>query len=252
MSTKIVLQSQVKNFSSIIQNLVGFSEYIRITITSEAFLIDTVNNSHTSLCKIRLSSGWFSEYIVETGVTLIINTSILYKIIHVLDDNYPIVLLIHTNELVIQGRSIQSEVTYTIPSHVIDLPEIEVPDNIEYSVDISMSSKTLCSILEHLMIIGEDCKLIIEEEKMKFSSKGDFGTTDINLTIDELDAYTVEENIQLELEYQLKLLHVVSLYHKISEVTEIHVSKETPLVIKYNMVEGSYICFMIAPKISDD
>ena len=252
MATKIVLQSQIKNFSSIIQNLVGFSDYIRMSITSDACLMDTVNDSRTSLCKIKLSSGWFTEYVVESAVTLIINTSILYKIIHVLDDNYPIVLVIHTNELVIQGRSIQSEVTYTIPSHVIDLPEIDVPDNIEYAVDISMSSKTLCSILEHLMIIGEDCKLLIEEDKMKFSSKGDYGTTDINLTIEELDAYAVEENIQLQLEFQLKMLHVVSLFHKISGLTEIHVSKDSPLVIQYNMVDGSYIRFMIAPKISDD
>ena len=48
------------------------------------------------------------------------------------------------------------------------------------------------------------------------------------------------------------MLHVVSLFHKISGLTEIHVSKDSPLVIQYNMVDGSYIRFMIAPKISDD
>lgn len=251
MESKLVLDSQIKIFSGIIQHLVVFSEYIRISLTPTDCLISAVNDSHTSLCNIKLEKEWFADYMTDSTVTLIIHTSILYKILHVLDDNQAITLLFDTSELVVKGKSVQSGVVYTIPSQVIEIPEIEVPDNIEYAADINIPSKTWCSVLEHLMIIGEDCKLNVKEDSMNFTSQGDYGSTHIDITIDEMDSYVVEENIELKLEFHLKLLHIVSQFHKLSDILEVHVSNDMPLVLQYNLLPSSYIRFMIAPKIVD-
>ena len=251
MESKLVIDSQIKVFSSIIQHLVLFSEYIRISLTPTDCLISAVNDSHTSLCDIKLNKGWFTEYMSDNTITLIIHTSILYKILHVLEDNEAITLLFNTNELVVKGKSVQSDVVYTIPSLVIDIPVIHVPEDIEYAADINIPSKTWCSVLEHLMIIGEDCKLNVKEDSMNFTSQGDYGSTHIDITIDEMDSYVVEENIELKLEFHLKLLHIVSQFHKLSEFLELHVSNEMPLVLQYNINSSSYIRFMIAPKIVD-
>jgi proliferating cell nuclear antigen len=251
MDSRLVLVSQIKVFTSIIQHLVVFSEYIRISLTPTDWLVSAVNDSHTSLCDIKLNKEWFAEYIADTTITLVIHTSILYKILHVLDDNEPITLVFTTNEIVVKGKSVQSDIVYTIPSQVIDIPVIEVPDDIEYAADINIPSKTFCSILDHLMIIGEDCKLNVKEDSMNFTSQGDYGSTHIDITIDEMDSYVVEENIELNLEFHLKLLHIVSQFHKLSEVLEMHVSNEKPLVLQYNINSTSYIRFMIAPKIVD-
>ena len=203
------------------------------------------------MCNIKLEKAWFADYIIDTTITLVIHTSILYKILHVLDDNEPITLVFTTNEIVVKGKSVQSDIVYTIPSQVIDIPVIEVPDDIEYAADINIPSKTFCSILDHLMIIGEDCKLNVKEDSMNFTSQGDYGSTHIDITIDEMDSYVVEENIELKLEFHLKLLHIVSQFHKLSEFLELHVSNEMPLVLQYNINSSSYIRFMIAPKIVD-
>ena len=252
MSESIQLTSQIKIFESMIQHLSGFTSNIRITIYPDMCVMDAVNESQTSLTKINLTKGWFTEYNVETEITVIVTTHILYKIIRVLDDNFPIKITLSTNDLVVEGKSVQSDVTYTIPSLTIDIPEIDVPDNIEYAVDISMNSKTLCSILDHLLIIGEDCSIDINEDSMLFKTDGDFGSTKIDLTIDELNSYVVEENIDLHISFHLKLLHIVSLFHKSSEVVDIHIDKNTPLMIQYNMDNNSFIKFMIAPKINED
>ena len=251
MESKLVLDSQIKVFSSIIQHLVVFSEHIRLSLTPTDCLVSAVNDSHTSLCNIKLEKEWFAEYMTDTTVTLIIHTSILYKILHVLDDNESITLFFTTNELVVKGKSVQSDIVYTIPSQVIDIPEIDIPQDIEYAADINIPSKTWCSILDHLMIIGEDCKLNVKEDSMNFSSQGDYGSTHIDITIHEMDSYVVEENIELKLEFHLKLLHIVSQFHKLSDVLEVHVSNDMPLVLQYNMAASSYVRFMIAPKIVD-
>ena len=251
MESKLVLDSQIKVFSGIIQHLVVFSEYIRLSLTPTDCLISAVNDSHTSLCNIKLEKAWFADYMTDTEITLIIHTSILYKILHVLDATQAITLLFNTNELVVKGSSVQSDVVYTIPSQVIDIPIIEVPNNIEYAADISIPSKTWCSVLDHLMIIGEDCKLFVKEDSMNFTSQGDYGSTRIDITIDEMDSYAVEENIELRLEFHLKLLHIVSQFHKLSDTLEVHVSNDMPLVLQYNVGSSSYIRFMIAPKIVD-
>ena len=87
---------------------------------------------------------------------------------------------------------------------------------------------------------------------MLFTTSGDFGSTKVNLTIEDLNSYVVEENIDLELDFQLKLLHLVSLSYKSSDVLDMHIDKDKPLVVQYNMAHDSYIRFMIAPKIKDD
>jgi proliferating cell nuclear antigen len=252
MSPYFQLSSQTKIFEAMIQHLSGFTSNIRITINPDMCVMDAVNESQTSLTKINLTKEWFTEYNIDTEITVIVTTNILYKIIHVLDVNYPIKVTLSTNDLVVEGKSIQSDVTYTIPSLVIDIPIIDVPDDIEYAVDISMNSKTLCSILDHLLIIGEDCSIHIKEDSMLFMTEGDYGSTKIDLTIDELNSYAVEENIDLQLTFHLKLLHIVSLFHKSSELVDIHIEKDKPLMIQYNMDNKSFIKFMIAPKINED
>ena len=252
MAGKIVLDSQIDLFSNIIQHLVVFSESIRIIGNNDTCLIDAINDSQTSLCNIKLTSLWFTEYEMNNSITLIVNTSLLYKIIRVLDRSYPITFELFTNELQIQGKSVQSDVVYKIPSLAIDIPIIEVPSNIEYSADVSMTSKTLCSTLENLMILGDDCSIHIQEESMLFTAEGDLGSTIITLSMEDLNSYVIEENVNLKLEFHLKMLHIVSLFYKLSDTIDMHVSDDKPLVIQYNMKNDSYLRFMIAPKISDD
>jgi len=252
MSPYFQIKNQTKTFGSLIQHLSGFTANIRITIYPDMCVIDAVNDSHTSLTKISLTKDWFSEYEVDTQFSVIVNTTILYKIVHVLDVNFPIKVLLSTCDLVVEGKSLHSDVTYTIPSLTIDIPTIDVPDNIDYAADISMNSKTFCNILDHLLIIGDTCSISIKEDSMIFVSDGDYGSTNINLTIDELNSYAVEENIDLQLSYHLKLLHIVSLFHKSSEIVDIHIGEDKPLMIQYNMNNNSFIRFMIAPKINDD
>lgn len=252
MPSTIQLEGQTKIFTAMIQNLSAFTPNIRITAYPDKCIMDALNESHTSITNISLTKEWFSEYSMDNTITLIVNTNILYKIINVLDDKYPITLTISTNDLIVKGKSIHSEVTYTIPSLNIDIPEIDVPNDIEYAADISMNSKTLCSILDNLLIIGDDCLLHIEEDSMTVSSSGDYGTSKIDLTLDDLNGFAVEENINLQSNYQLKLLHSVSLYHKAADIVDLHVGDNTPLVIQYNMEHESYIKFMIAPKIDDN
>ena len=252
MSSTIQLDGQTKIFTSMIQNLSAFTPNIRITAYPDKCIMDALNESHTSITNISLTNEWFSSYTTDNTITIIVNTSILYKIINVLDDKYPVTLTISTCDIIVQGKSIHSEVTYTIPSLLIDIPEIEVPNDIEYAADISMNSKTLCSILDNLLIIGDDCEIHIEEDSMTLSSAGDYGTSKIDLTLDDLNGFAVEENINLQSNYQLKLLHSVALFHKAADIVDLHVGDNTPLVIQYNMEKNSYIKFMIAPKIDDN
>lgn len=248
----IELTTKTKLFSSLIQQLSGFTPNIRISVYPEMCVIDAINDSRTSLTKVKLSKDWFDKYITSTNISLIINTNILYKILNALDTDSLIKLSLSTCDLVIEGKSLHSDVTYTIPSLVVEFPVLDIPEDLEYSADISMNSKTFCSILEHLLIIGEDCSLHINEDSMLFTTSGDFGSTKVDLTIDDLNSYVVEENIDLELDFQLKLLHLVSLSYKSSDVLDMHIDKDKPLVVQYNMAHDSYIRFMIAPKIKDD
>ena len=252
MASIIELTTKTKLFSSLIQQLSGFTPNIRISVYPEMCVIDAINDSRTSLTKVKLSKDWFDKYITSTNISLIINTNILYKILNALDTDSLIKLSLSTCDLVIEGKSLHSDVTYTIPSLVVEFPVLDIPEDLEYSADISMNSKTFCSILEHLLIIGEDCSLHINEDSMLFTTSGDFGSTKVDLTIDDLNSYVVEENIDLELDFQLKLLHLVSLSYKSSDVLDMHIDKDKPLVVQYNMEHDSYIRFMIAPKIKDD
>ena len=81
MSSTIQLEGQTKIFTAMIQNLSAFTPNIRITAYPDKCIMDALNESHTSITNISLTKEWFSEYSMDTTITLIVNTNILYKII---------------------------------------------------------------------------------------------------------------------------------------------------------------------------
>ena len=85
MPSIIGLTTKTKLFSSLIQQLSGFTATIRISVYPEVCVIDAINESRTSLTKLNLSKEWFDTYVSLTTLTLIVNTTILYKILNVLD-----------------------------------------------------------------------------------------------------------------------------------------------------------------------
>jgi hypothetical protein len=76
----------------------------------------------------------------------------------------------------------------------------------------------------------------------------------VEIKIDDLSEFTIDEGETVELSFALTYLHNICLYNKIAKDMEIKISANYPLKIIYTLLgyENAKLTFYLAPRISDD
>lgn len=232
-----------------------FSDYLKISLTKDALLIRCLNDCQTSIADVKLSyETMFKSYTTDNVVDLFVSSSLLYKMLNVLDHNKDVELTVSDTNITIIGYGTNTKITYNLNGLHLDIQDITIPNDINYMVDITLPTKTLCDTIDNMMIIGDDCMITCTEDQMKCQSTGDNGTIDISILVDELEEYAIEEGGIIRQSYHLKLLHIISCFQKLSDSIYLKMSNDKPLYLLYKLDtnETSYIRFLVAPKIMDD
>ena len=232
-----------------------FSDYLKMSFTKDALMIRCLNECQTSIADVKLSyETMFKSYNTDNVVELFVSSSLLYKMLNVLDYNKDVELMVTDTNISIIGYGINTKITYKLNALNLDIQDITIPDDINYMVDITLPTKTLCDTIDNMMIIGEDCMITCREEQMECQSTGDNGTIDISILVDQLEEYAIEEGGIIRQSYHLKLLHIISCFQKLSDSIYIKMSNDKPLYMLYKLDknETSFIRFLVAPKIMDD
>jgi hypothetical protein len=99
---------------------------------------------------------------------------------------------------------------------------------------------------------GETLQIICNDSKVEMISKSiDQGKMSVVLQIDDLSAYAIEENQELNLSFSLKNLHLMCSFGKTYEGVDVKLHPNYPLYICYGSNELTIKLFL-APKVSDD
>jgi proliferating cell nuclear antigen len=135
---------------------------------------------------------------------------------------------------------------------IIDLDEslMEIPD-VEYSVDFVGYSKKIEEIVKEMSVFGNSIFMSFTEDSMELSSEGDDGSMVVDIKLEDLEEYSIEENGTFKIEYPLKYLLWIMDYSVISDSVSIHVSDKIPMKVVYSLGEENYIKFWLAPKYDD-
>lgn len=248
--------NKLDEFATLFQNIKSYTDNINIDFNDERMYIQTMDSSKISILEITIPKSWFCKYNCIVPVTLGVNSSIFFKILSSRDKcqvMHMTYLDSNSDKLYIDMESSTRAVfdrNFEVPLIELCYDVMVIPEK-EYQADISLPSNDFSLLINQLRGFGETLQIVCNDTKVEMISKSiDQGKMSVILQIDDLSAYAIEENQELNLSYSLKNLHSMSLFGKTYDTVELKLHSNYPLYICYNSNELTIKLFL-APKVSD-
>lgn len=253
-------------FATLFQHIKSFTDSINIMFEKDRMYVQTMDGAHVSIIEIILPAGWFDAYEHKTPstVTIGVNATILFKILNSREKTQQInivyneetngdILFIHfTSE-----NKEEFDKHFEIPLIDIDADIMAIPA-INHQAEFTLSSYHFSTVINQLSMFGDTLEIECSEEQIMMSSHSiEQGKMSVEIKIDDISSYIIDENGKLNISYSLSYLHNICLYNKISKEIEIKVSPNYPVQIIYDLGavvggENAQIKFYLAPKIEDE
>lgn len=260
---KIVIKDTQKaiKFSTIIQHLKNITDKVSFYFRTTGLYIQCMDDAHCCLFECSISSAWFDEYTFVDGTDLAtvgLFMPLFYKVINIrhesqkleleLRDDFPDHILIH---FVNSEEGGKFDKHFQLALSYIDY-EPMAPIPIETIVDLTMEGKTLCDLVNQLMIFNDVVTLSFKEDMIYLISISGDGSMKVEIKMDDVKEYAIAENTTLNQSYSLKYIQLMCQFNKISSDIAMGFSKAMPMTMKYDLGEESHVMFHLAPKLTDD
>ena len=128
---------------------------------------------------------------------------------------------------------------------------MEIPV-IDYCAEMSLPSAHFASIITQLRMFGDTLNIKCSEDNIVlFADSPDSGKMFVEIKIDDLTEFSIDEGGDLNMAFSLTKLHTICLYNKLANDIELKMSNDYPMKIVYKLVDGATIVFFLAPKMND-
>jgi proliferating cell nuclear antigen len=269
-------------FAAIFQHIKLFTDHISITCSETHMKMQCMDNAHVAILEMSLPASWFDVYDISEPVRIGFNATYLHRILSSRDKEQQIQLmysaedadrlLIHLTKqdcLVIDASPPTANITKTkdkkpatntFDKHfelpLIDIEEegMQIPE-IEYAAELAMHSVQFADIVTQLKMFGDTMEVQCSEERIALASTSqDQGKMFVEIGINDLSEFAIDEGADLALSFSLTYLKHFCAYNKISELVSIKFGDSYPMRIGYSLgeTEDAHLVFHLAPKINDD
>jgi proliferating cell nuclear antigen len=258
---EIVIENSTRAdlFAGLFQHMKIFTENMNVYFNTEHLFIQAMDSSHVSICEIKLPSTWFDVYNVTESVMLGINTNIMFKVLHSREKSHSI-KVVHRKEdmdkleisLISQDTSVYDK-NYAIPLVDID-NDLMLITPMEYQADITFPSAVFSTLIDQMKMFGETLSLKCSEEGVEMSSQSqECGKMFMNIPIDDLNAFAIEEDENLDMAFSLIHLKNFCMFGKMSKEVDINLKRDFPIKLVYTLDhDDARAMFYLAPKIPDE
>ena len=262
----VVIKNPTKSeiFSQVFQHIKVFTDQIIIMFEKERFYFQAMDSSRISIFELYIPSNWFDSYEHKKDGTIPIgvNTSLLFRILYTRDKNQETEIIYEDSEqdkLFIHFTSENKSVfdkRFELPLIDLDAEYMSIPD-MECNAEFSLSSASFANIVNQLKLFGDTIDIICNETKIELRSLSEgSGKMSVDIQIDELSEYSIDEGETIHLSFSLNMLHNICLYNKIAKEVRIKLIKDSPMQVIYHIGEAlddtAKFVFYLAPKINDE
>ena len=258
----ISIQNLVKSdiFSSIFQPIKSFTDSINILFEKNGIFVQTMDSSRVSILEIRIPNTWFDSYnhTANSAISIGVNASILYKILNTRDKTQNIQIVYDeniTDKLSVYFKGDTKNVfdkSFEVPLMDLETETMEIP-TIDYQAEFSLPSSHFQNLVSQLKTFGETMDIQCSEDKIElFSNSLDSGKMAVEIKIDDLSSFSIDEGEELNMSFSLNYLYNICLYNKLTKEIEIKLCNQYPLNVNYSLGDGAEIKFYLAPKITDE
>ncbi|KAJ3226637.1 proliferating cell nuclear antigen [Clydaea vesicula] len=223
--------------------------------------LQAMDNAHVALVSLLIKAESFDPFRCDRSLSLGISLTSLSKILKCSGPSDVLTLKasdqIDTLHIMFEGKDSERVSEFDLKLMDIDSEHLGIPDT-EYDVCVNMCSLEFQRICRDLSVLGESVTIECSKESIKFSANGDIGSGAIQIkqgaTIDEKKELTTTINVNTPVlaTYSLKYLVNFTKATGLSDVVNLSISNELPIVVEYKVSELGYIRYFLAPKIGDD
>jgi proliferating cell nuclear antigen len=250
-------------FISIFGLLKNSSSQINLTIHKDIFHIQGMDKSHVCLFDLSLHQEWFDYFQVDKKYEICFDSIVFYSIISIKSDDQMLVFKIDDiSEDVMNIQVVQADISvndkkgdynkyFTLPLIEYEYEKLNIPST-EYDAELSLTSKKITDMLSQLINFGQDLVIHCTNEWVDFKTSGDSANMRVNIPIDDLNTYSIVEDEEVKLNYNLNYISKMCITNKLSADIELCLSNECPMKITYDLGHKSSLAFYIAPKTADD
>ena len=256
-------KSKQEIFVALFQLLKNWSSHLNMRFEKERLYIQCMDKSHICLADIQIKDNWFSKYkcinntkisVDSTHFAIIINYALKHEIIEInfaqdLDSNSdPDKLYINF----LNGKENKSAFDHFFELDLIDIEEdnLNIPD-VEYEVDFIIESKKFVDVLSELNTFGHNLNIKCNENVLELNANDESAKIKVNIPIDELNEFAIEEDGNLNVSFSLNHLCKMCTSTKLDSKINVSLSVEYPMLLRYSLGDDSNVSFYIAPKIMD-
>jgi len=258
---RLLIESKPKLevFVALFSLLKNWGNAIRLQFEKNHLYIQTMDKSHVCLSNILIDKSWFSEYDVSRSNNIVVDAVHFCLIVNQVlknskleikceDESEPEKLYIN----LLNNKEAKDGFDHFYEIPLIDLEQdvLEIPE-VNYDVEFSMDTKRLSELVSELALVGGDLNIVASEDVLEFHSQGDTGKLKINIPIENLGEYAIDEGADLHVSYSINHVGKMCLASKLSSEIQIGISAEYPMSLKYNLGDSSTAVFYVAPKIVD-
>jgi proliferating cell nuclear antigen len=261
---KLTLDSvKADTFTAIFQHIKNFTDQINIHFSSEKMYVQTMDSARVSIVEIEIPSQWFvgglGSYDCPISIALGINVNIFWKILNSKDklqvleiESTGDSLCIHfLNPEVADLTTTTFEKHFEVPLIDIDIEMMQIP-TIDYQAEFTISSTKFAEMIQQLRMFGDTMEITCSEEKISlYSNSQDSGKMSVEINIDDLTSFAINEGDELKLSFSLMYLNYICMYNKIAKDVDIRLCTQYPLSILYDLGQEAKMLFYLAPKMED-
>ena len=281
---EIIIRNSDKadKFAAIFQHIKLFTEHISVSCSKTHMRMQCMDTAHVAIIEMSLPAKWFDVYTLSeddgANVRIGFNATYLHRILSSRDKDQQI-QLVHSSEdadrlLIhltkpedsfvsdtgsVNAKKEKEKKTNHFDKHfelpLIDIEEetMDIPE-IEYAAELAMHSSQFADIVAQLKMFGDTMEVQCSEERIALASTSqDQGKMFVEIGINDLSEFAIDEGADLALSFSLTYLKHFCAYNKISELVAIKFGDSYPMRVSYSLgeEEDANLVFHLAPKIAD-
>ncbi|KAK8863489.1 hypothetical protein M9Y10_011173 [Tritrichomonas musculus] len=249
---------QAHLFRRIVDSLKGLIEDISFDCTQHGMDLQAMDVSHVSLISIHLPEDCFDTYQCSESMVLNFNVETLTKVLKSADSND--ILTIRTErsqddiEIQLNAQSEDKSTKYKLRPIDLEAETVQIPDH-QYKAKLTFSSNAFSKLIKSLLDVDESVIVSCVEGSVTFSASASTFSSSTTYTsgISEDPDETIEIDVteQCKVSYALRYLKAISSSSSLSNRVSLSFSNHFPLLIEYDLNEGGYVRFYLAPKVEE-
>ena len=280
MNIEIIESGKTDIFVAVFQHISKFTEHLNLMFEKERLFVQAINVSHIVILEIYLPREWFSKYETD-GTRIGVNAALFYKVLKKREKTQTI--HIHSDGSVNDKMHFH----FTGPDKTIFDKQFEMPlidlecelldiPHVVHQAEFSLSSEKFANLVSQLKEFGDGLEIECSEAKIALCShSSENGKMGADISIDDLEEFSIDEGEKIRLEFALRYLHDICQYQRLTKRVEIKLSADFPMMIMYRLgdaldAEGELpdertdeivssskwnaprMVFYLAPKMNDD